>query len=172
MNDVQKWYGKEAMNYTAYLSQLVHPGGFGVGIDSPSCVLGSILNPDHTVNEPLSINVCFHEFSHYFIDKFIFDNWQDVQRKVVHLANYIYLDDYFNILCQRELFAECMIRAIANYYCYKQSISVNTCDIIDSPYSHTLYEILKKENIVYMDSEVLNMLLSKVIYLMNKENHK
>ena len=65
-----------------------------------------------------------------------------------------------------------MIRAIANYYCYKQSISVNTCDFIDYPYSHTLYEILKKENIVYMDSEVLNMLLSKVIYLMNKENHK
>ena len=165
MNDVQKWYGKEAMTYTAYLSQLVHPGGFGVGIDSPACVLGSILNPDHTVNEPLSVNVCFHEFSHYFIDKFIFDNWQNIHRKVGHLSNDISPDDYLNILCQQELFGESIIRAIANYYCYKQSKSVNTRDFIDYPYSHTLYEILKKENIVYINSEVLNMLLSEVINL-------
>ena len=172
MNDVQNWYGKDDMTYTAYLSQLVHPGGFGVGIDSPACVLGSILNPDYSINESLSINVCFHEFSHYFIDKFISSNWQDIHRKVSHLSSNISSDDYVNVLCQQELFSESIIRAIANYYCYKQSQSINMRDFIDYPYTYTLYEIMKKKSIIYINSEVLDMLLSEVINLMNKEKLK
>lgn len=168
MNDVQKWYGKDTLNYTAYLSQLVHPGGFGVGIDTAACVLGSILNPNYTINESLSINVCFHEFSHYFIDQFVCDNWQDISRKVNHLLN----DDYLDLLCQQELFSESIIRAITNYYCYKKSKAINTNDFIDYPYSHVLYEILKKKNIVYINSEVFDMILTVVIDLMNKEKLK
>lgn len=168
MNDVQKWYGEEKMNYTAYLSQLVHAGGFGVGIDSPACVLGSILNPDYTINESLSINVYFHEFSHYFVDKFIFVNWQDVHRKVRYLSNSISHDDYFNGLCEQEVFSESIIRAIANYYCYKQSKSINTRDFIAYPYSYKLYEIMKKKNIICINNEVLDMLLSEVIDIMNE----
>lgn len=172
IDDLQKWYGKEDVTYTAYLSQLVHPGGFGVGIDAPACVLGSILNPDYTINESLSVNVCFHEFSHFFIDKYISDNWQYIQPEGSHLSKDIFPDDYLNLLCQQELFSESIIRAIANYYCYIQSKSVNTHDFIDYPYSYTLYEILKKKSIYYINSEVLDMLLAKLKNLMDKEKFK
>lgn len=171
MDDVQKWYGKDALSYTAYLSQLVHPGGYSVGIDTAACVLGSILNPDYTINESMSINVCFHEFSHYFIDKFIFDNWQDICLKVNYLSSNIYSDDYIDLLCQQELFSESIIRAIANYYCYKKSKSINRQDFIKYPYSQILYETLKKKNIAYISNEVLDMVLTKIIDLMNKEKN-
>ena len=90
MNDVQTWYDCQDIHFTAYISQLIHPGGFGVSLspDHAKCVVGSLLQKDGSIEISLSLNVYFHEFSHHFVDQYVENNWNSIK---VLFENIIYV---------------------------------------------------------------------------------
>jgi hypothetical protein len=169
MKDTQQWYNDYSTEYKVYISQLVHPGGFGIRLNKQNdavCVVGSLLNSDYSINDALSYNVYFHEFSHHFIDKFISDNWDII---VQHMNNTYDNNNSFETMCQQELFCESIIRALTNYYCFIKSKDINLNDFEQYPYSKQLFMQLKEIMPQNANNKVLDILLFKLISLMNED---
>ena len=156
MNDVIKLYGSIGTRFTAYVSQLVHPGGFGVSVspEHAKCVIGGIFK-DTTLDTALMSNVYFHEFSHHFVDRVVDENWNKMDKVIKGL-------DIKDIYLQKEYISETLIRAISNYYCYQKELAVNKHDFIEYPYSKKLYELLIDENVTEINDKTYKMLFSSL----------
>lgn len=162
MNDVQVFYDNSNINYIAYISQLVHPGGFGVSIDSLSSkiVIGSILNDTENINTSLCYNNYFHEFSHHFIDSYIFENWEFIKKT---MPQKLMCDILNNEILAKEFICETIIRALSNYYCIRNNMSINYNDFNEYPISKILFEALKKLNVDIVNQDLYDLLLDIIL---------
>ena len=168
MADIQTWYNCQDITLTAYVSHLIHPGGFCVSRfhNHVKCAIGSVLNKDNSIEISLCYNVCFHEFSHHFVDRYVKNNWNSI--KMLFKDNIYTILNSDDVYCQQEFICETIIRALSNYYCDKNHLNINISDFLCYPLSKHLFQVLKKEDKLCIDNCVYDMLLTSMAKKMNK----
>lgn len=162
MRDVQAWYDSDHVKLTAYLSPLVHPGGFGVSTchEHAKCVLGALMNVQNDIQFPLSYNVYFHEFSHHFVDQYVEDNWCSIRDLLgVRICTAVGNND---IPRHKEFICETIIRGLSNYYCFNKQLRINEQDYSSYPLSKNIFDALKKSNCTKIDHDVYKKMIGTI----------